>query len=290
MPYTVEEGFRVFLGSLTPSIGESGAAQRHRQSIQDCLKSNFGLNAFFRSGSFGSGTSVRSHSDVDYIASIPRENIPQNSISFLTKVRAALDRRFPYTGVRVKTPAVVVPFGTDASETTEVIPADFIRRTQQGHRIYEIADGSGSWMRTSPESHNAYVAAVNSRLSNKVKPLIRFLKAWKYFNNVPVSSFYLELRCARYASAESSIIYSIDIKNVFKLLWDRQLSAIQDPVGISGYVYACSTEAQKINSLAKLETALNRAYKARAAEQEDKPREAFYWWDRVFNGYFPRYG
>lgn len=73
-------------------------------------------------------------------------------------------------------------------------------------------------MDASPDAHNDYVRSIDNDLWSKVKPLIRFIKAWKYFQNVPISSFYLELRVAKYASDESSILYSIDVKRVFALL------------------------------------------------------------------------
>jgi hypothetical protein len=53
--------------------------------------------------------------------------LTKNSYIILKKVRDILDRRFPNTKVRVRTPTIIIPFGTDASETTEVVPADCAR-------------------------------------------------------------------------------------------------------------------------------------------------------------------
>ena len=157
--------------------------------------------------------------------SIPSENLNQNSSSSLAKLRNALAIRFPNTGVRTSCPAVVVPFGTDAKETTEVTPA-YYRRATKNFSIYGIPDCAGKWMNASPDAHNEYVRSVDNKLSSKVKPLIRFIKAWKYLQNVPISSFYLELRVAKYASDETSIVYSIDIKQVFSLLDNIDLEAV----------------------------------------------------------------
>ena len=107
MVKTVEEEFRVFHGRLTPTGGEAEAAKRHRASIEACLKENFEITRFFRTGSLGNGTSIRWYSDVDYFASIPRENLKQKSSATLREVRDALDARFPNTGVAVRTPAVL---------------------------------------------------------------------------------------------------------------------------------------------------------------------------------------
>jgi hypothetical protein len=289
MAKTVEEGFQIFHGRLTPTGGESEAAKDHRSSIEACLKRNFAVTRFFRIGSFGNGTSIRGYSDVDYFASVPRENLKQNSSATLQEVRDAIDARFPNTCVAVRTPSVLVPFGTDASESTEVVPADFIGEDENGYLIYEIADGSNGWMKSSPDAHNAYVTNINGELGKKVKPLVRFLKAWNYYRNVQISSFYLELRVAKYASGEKSIEYSFDVRSVLKMLWDNELAAIQDPLGISGYIYPCSTDAKKSDALSKLETGLVRAQKARDAEEAEKIRDAFYWWNLVFAEKFPAY-
>ena len=288
MPRSGDEGFRDFLQKLTPSNYESGAAKRHRTSIEQCIRSNFGLRRFWRTGSFGNGTSISGYSDVDYMASIPTESLSQNSSTSLTKLRNALATRFLNTGIRTSCPAVFVPFGTDAKEITEVTPADYLRTTN-GFKIYDIPDCAGGWMNASPDAHNAYVRSIDNNLSSKVKPLIRFIKAWKYFQNVPISSFYLELRVAKYASDEASILYSIDVKRVFALLDDVNLARIRDPVGISGYISPCKSDADLSSAKSRVSTALSRATKACEAENNDNIKEAFDWWDKLFAYKFPSY-
>jgi hypothetical protein len=289
MPRTIDEGFRDFLVRLTPSSYESAAASSHRASIEARLKNDFGLRRFFRTGSFGNGTSISGYSDVDYFASLPRDQLTQTSNSTLAKVRNALDARFPSTGVRVNCPAVEVPFGTTISETTEVVPADFIRKTDPGYYIYDIPDCANGWMRSSPDAHNAYVLHHHQRLADKVKPLIRFIKAWKFYRQVPISSFYLELRVTKYSESESYISYSIDVKRVLRWLYDIDLAAIQDPMGVSGYIYACDSDAKLADAKSKLQRAVGRAEKALEAETTGKISEAFDWWNLVYSDNFPKY-
>ena len=247
---------------------------------------------FFRSGSFGNGTSIRSYSDVDYFAAIPNDNLSSDSSKALREVRDALSQRFSSTNVGVRCPAVTVPFGTDASEKTEIVPAvpaEVLKKNGNEYIIFKIPDCGGNWMKSGPEAHNQYVASINDKLNKKVKPLIRFLKAWKYSQNVPISSFYLEMRVASYASTQSQIVYSIDLKTFLNQLWIYQLAAMQDPVGISGYIKPCNTEAQKKESLSKLATASVRADKAREAEEKGDIAAAYNWWNLLFNGEFPAY-
>lgn len=286
---TVHQGFVDFGKKLTPTAGESAAAKNHRASIETCLKSNFGMTRFFRTGSFGNGTSISGYSDVDYFAEIPTGNLNANSTTALRQVRDALDKRFPNTGVRVSCPAVLVPFGTDAKESTEVTPAYYVEDTEDEHKVYEIPDCSDGWMKSSPDAHNAYVREVNEDLGGKVKPLIRFIKAWKYYRCVPISSFYLELRVTKFVEGESSITYDEDVKQVFAHLDTIDLANMQDPMGISGYISPCSTDANLEKAKSRLSTAVTRARKAYEARLKGNIEEAFSWWDLLYGGNFPSY-
>lgn len=284
---TVDEGFRTLLRRLTPTTGDTARAKKHRQSIETCLKNEFSITRFFRIGSFGNGTSIHGYSDVDYLAEFPKRHVPRDSDDLLSKVCRALDARFPRTGVEVDAPAVVVPFGDDKSEWTEVVPADRAGNTKLGYPLYRIPDGGGGWRKSSPESHNAYVAGVDSKKSGKVKPLIRFIKAWSFFHGVGLSSFYLELFTAKYAAEESTILYSMDVLGVFEKLYECGLASIPDPRGISGEVEACGLLRKFFGATDAVEQAVEWARKARKAEREERFADAFKWWDKVYAGKFP---
>ena len=144
-------------------------------------------------------------------------------------------------------------------------------------------------MKASPEAHTAYVKRVDKKHNGKVKPLIRFIKAWKFFRNVPISSFYLELRVAKYADGESSIDYAIDVRCILDNLNSIGLAKMQDPLGISGYIAACKTTALLTDAKSKLATAATRAGKARDADNNGKASDAFDWWRQVFGEKFPTY-
>ncbi|MEQ9866164.1 SMODS domain-containing nucleotidyltransferase [Pectobacterium aroidearum] len=288
MPRTIEEGFSDFHDKLKTTAAETAAAKSHRASIESCLKDKFNLTQFFRIGSFGNGTNISGYSDVDYLASIPTENLKKRSSVSLSNVKEALATRFPNTGVRVSCPAVVCPFGKDGSETTEIVVADYIKE-ENNFSVYEIADGNDEWMRISPEAHNDYVRKIDNKHDGKVKKLIRFIKAWKYFRDVPIKSFYLEMRVAKYAESEQSIVFDIDVNCILNLLLNSELSAMQDPMGIAGYIYPCQTDSQKNDVISKLKTAVSRSEKARNLTREDKIQEAFECWRLLYNDKFPSY-
>ena len=164
MEKTVDEGFREFHGTLTPTREQSQSAKRHRVSIELCLKNGFEMTRFVRTGSFGNGTSIRGYSDVDYLACIPPKNLDDDSFTTLQEVREVLLGRFQDAEVTIRPPVVRVRFGADTFDYTEIIPADFIQRDTGGNLIYEIADGASGWLRSSPDAHKNYVDEVDRKL------------------------------------------------------------------------------------------------------------------------------
>lgn len=288
LPKTMDEGFRSFISKLTPTAIEGASAKSHRASIEACLKSNFQMSRFFRTGSFGNGTSISGYSDVDYFAEIPTPRLHNQSNITLNRVKNVLAIRFPNTGVRVATPTVLVPFGFLKSESTEVAPCSHVI-TSQGFKVYEIANGSNGWMRSCPDAHNQYVRLIDQKHGGKVKRLIRLIKAWKYYRSVPISSFYLELHVAKFCDTETSIIYRYDIKTILLKLHSSGLARLRDPVGFSGYVSPCQTQVQHDVAMSKLATAVVRSEKALESVESGNIRDAFGWYNRLYDGNFVSY-
>lgn len=289
MPRSVEEGFIKFLTKLQPLKNEHERSVSHRGSVSKCLENNWARTQLFETGSFGNGTGVRGHSDTDYFAICPEDAFYINSATTLRRIKETLQATFTKTPIEVKTPSVRISFGFHASEILEITPACFYKmvETNDGkRRSYYIPDYNGGWMVSCPIAHNTYVDKQNKRLNGKLKPLIRLVKAWKFCNSVPITSFYLELRVTKYAETRSDIVYDRDVRNILKLLNDNQLAHIQDPMGFSGYVIASKTLTKKQAALSKLNTARNRSDKAYGAGNTNVD-EAFYWWRMLYNGEFP---
>lgn len=290
MARTVSEGMDAFLAQMTPAAGLSQAAVGCSLSIQKCLKANLGITEFFGAGSFANGTSIRYYSNVDYYAVVPAENCMADSANMLWRVRDILERGFPRVGVKVRTSAVIVPFGEGSGQALEVIPARRVGATQDGHSVYKIPDGVSGWTRSSPAADRAYLSMLDDRLEGMVRPLVRLIKAWKFCNRVPISSFYLEMMVAEYASGEDTLSYPIDVRDLLMRLEDSGLSPLLDPRGIAGYISACACDELKEETFAEANTAYTRAERAVTAEWAGRIQEAFIWWNKVFGGQFPDYG
>lgn len=207
------------------------------------MESHFGRGPFKRTGSFGNGISVANFSDVDYIAVLPDHNVTQDSERMLKQVRHVLHRRFPRTDVQRSCPAVLIPFGQRKEEDTEVVPARYIGQRNGKLHVFAIPNCSGGWMPKSPETQNAYVTRIHQARGQKVKLLIRFIKAWGYARQVPISSFYIELFVARYAADQHDIVYGADVVGVFNEMERSGLAPVSDPTGVSGKVPACGSKS-----------------------------------------------
>jgi hypothetical protein len=292
MADSIERAFDEYLTTLRSTKVEIGSAAAHRFSIKTKLEQDFNLTAFFRSGSFGNGTNVSGYSDVDYFAVIPAANLKADSAVTLSDIATALRYRFPTTpNIRVNGPAVQIPFGLDGAEHTEIIPVDGTGTTKLGFRQFDMPDGNGGWMFSSPESHNAYVREADTIHGGRVRRLVRLIKAWHWLRGVKVRSFYLELFVTRYAMAETIIIYDIDVRNILRLLSDQRLPSIIDPrfPNDGRIIQPCSTALLHSDALARTERAACWADEAVSARFQGQMSIAFNKWDLIFNYSFPQY-
>jgi hypothetical protein len=289
MARTVTEGFTTFLSRITPSEAERAKATTHRAQIEAKLDSKFGLYRMFESGSFRHGTGVSGRSDLDLFASL-KATKPIYGSSALSSVRDALKDRFPSTYIHVARPAVVLDFGA-GYERVEIIPAYLLDDVGNGKGIkYNIPGVATEWLESTPQAHLNYVNESNAvPIQGKAKGLARLVKAWKYYRNVPVSSFYLEMRAASYTRRQTSVVYWIDLYMLLKELQDIGLAAMNDPTGETGRINAYSSEALKKDAQSKLDTAVARARKAFIAASNNDLKNAFEQWDLLFGGNFPAY-
>jgi hypothetical protein len=287
MTLSVAQGFETFLGRLVPLESQRAAAARHRASVEASLRGALDVYLFRETGSFSHGTGVRGHCDVDLLVSIKGQR-PGSSDTALAWVKNALAASFPYTPVRISRPAVVIAFA-GGEETWEVIPGFVTGRGGQGVSVYDIPGAATGWLDTAPMKHLAYVTEVNSRqnIAGGAKKLARLIKGWKYYNDVPISSFYLEMRAAQYLAGQPSFVPVYDICYLLEHLNRIGLAAMNDPKGAAGRFEACSTPAKKADALSKLSTGAIRARKALDAHRKDEPATAFYYLNLLFGGQFP---
>lgn len=287
MALTVAQGFDSFLQRLTPTEVQRKAASLHRGSVEAALEGSLSVRRYREIGSFGHGTGVRHHYDVDLLVSLANSQ-PGTSDTALAWVSNALKASFPSTAVYVRRPAVVVDFA-QGTERWEITPGFLRPRVEGKPYVYDIPGASSGWLQTAPVEHLTYVNEVNAQagMTGGAKKLARFIKAWKYYNDVPMSSFYLEMRVAKYMATQSLFIAVYDVCYLFEHLQAIQLAAMNDPKGASSRIYACSTTAKGTEAFSKVKTAATRARKALEAHTAEDTVTAFHYLDLLFGGKFP---
>jgi hypothetical protein len=286
MSRTVAEGFDKFLTDLTPTAVHRTAAASHRATVEASLRKALTVSAIRETGSFSHGTGVRHHADVDVIVSIGHPK-PASSDTALEWVRAALKSSFPTTSVYVRRPAVVVDFAS-GTERWEVIPG-FYKSRSDSKTVSDIPAAASGWMDTAPLEHLDYVNEANKveGATGGAKKLARLIKAWKYYNNVPVSSFYLEMRAAEYMKTQKSFVAIYDVPALISSLYSKDLASMNDPKGVTGRFHATSSDTKLADAKSKLATANTRSQKALDAYTAENIDNAFYYLDLLFGGEFP---
>ena len=174
--------------------------------------------------------------------------------------------------LRISSPTVKVTFYQPPN--FEVVPA-YYHRNQGDVSVFRIPGPGDEWIESIPAAHNTYVSDINDRLSKNLKPLVRLVKAWKCDQQVPVSSFYLELKTARCMSDETTIVYDIDLRSVFLSLVLGQMRDMNDPLSIVSRIPATSSEANRRIALNAAEVAISHLEEAKVAQ--DAGDKSAYW-------------
>ena len=140
-----------------------------------------------------------------------------------------------------------------------------------------MPDGDGGWMFERTRIPQRIRRQHDKKLGGKVKNLIRFVKEWKFNRDVPIKSFYLEIRIAEYARREAAIVYDIDLKNIFHILLSESPATIQTqdfptmPSSLGRATQRCSGRMHYANSK-MLMTGLARQWKTDRSERKKRHR------------------
>lgn len=291
---TVAARFQTLLGRLQPTEREVETYNGHIKTVTTRLRTTFGDMQTKVIGSYARDTAIHGRSDVDLMAVLPVSEVRWGnrvitSKQALDKVRAALQDRYTATGIRRDGQAVVVGFG-QGTYSVDVVPAVFDSFSVQRRPIYGIPDGSGGWMLTSPESHAKYLDDANQRSGHKLQYTAQLLKFWRtcWADEIPLQSFHVELLLASTDICVGVKSYASCLFEAFDALGRRGCRALQDPVGISGLIPVAGTSAKLERTLAAVIVGRENAQKAINAERLGSLAQAYTFWDRAFNGCFPK--
>lgn len=249
---------------MTPDEAARTAAAKHRKEIEDWLTSDLGIIRMRETGSWHHGTALARFSDVDYFVSM-RDSRPSVSSTALEALRSSLSRGVQDAFVSIDRPAVRLRYFDDGPDV-EITPAYY-----QDTDDYDIPDPDGTgWIRSNPAVHLEYVDRAQKETDGRAKGLIRLVKTWKSWNNVPLSSFYLEMRTAQYALGNKPIIYDWDLRDIFKSLANNGLREMNDPTNYGRRIITgTSNLAESITAKYAVEEAARLSRLAREAAEAD---------------------
>jgi hypothetical protein len=215
------------------------------------------------------------------------------SSTTLNKVKKALAARFWSTPMRNSGSAVVLSFAA-GRKTVDIVPA-FYAGPYKGsfsqfanYPLFNIPDGAGGWLITSPQIHGAALAAEDARSGFKLKRTAQLAKYWASTRvNLRLHSFHVELLIASLEIAIGPRSYGQVLHELFKGICSRSGRGIQDPLRISGIVPASTGDAAAERLATAARTAAAHSARALEAELKENLPEAVRQWRIVFGGTFP---
>jgi len=284
---SIPGGFEEFSKSLISKYAEGEKAATNLDIIERCLSEKIDLTYLAPYGSTGHGTNVNNYSAVDCFAVIPKTRLFENSGKSSITVCDILKDKFPDCAITQGRPVIVVPFGEAASERHHIVPA-FHQSSTEGHDVFAVPAPNDRWVGISPAEHSVWINKLDHTLNQNLKPFIRIVKAWSYFNDTPIWSFYLELCVADFLKKDAGIVYSQDLSNFFRYMLRRNLAPFEATEGCTEPVYGTSI-AGKEKAIASLRQAADLSERALTCETRGQIPDAFYLWRKAFNWQFVAY-
>jgi len=253
------------------------------------LKTRMEIHRTFRAGSSSVDTGIAGHSDVDMMVWLQANMASPDSEAVLHRVSAALSSAFG-ARMRVSSPAVIVGFDDELS--VDVVPVidstEVLTGRLRGEAQLFLPGSSRDWIATNPEAHIKSIQNTDRKQYGRLRGLIRLLKAWKYFNQVPIVSYYLESFALHIARQERfSDFPQVEFFKILNCLWRFFQSgnvSIPDPNIYSNWGRLLPCERGDAQGVAgEIQSAAYLATRAMDAEWAGDLASAVSFWSQVVN-------
>lgn len=198
----VTKRFAAFLENLQLTLAQEVDGVTKVQGVVSCLNAAYyGHNSrtenAFLIGSWAKGTRVRPPRDLDLYFLLPVDVYTRfekyapavnKQSALLQEVKSKLLATNPTSSIKGDGPVVLAAF---TSYSVEVVPAFRYNIAERTFYVCDTKNG-GSYKETKPLHEVDAVDAADKRNAGNVRPLVRMLKAWQAWCNVPIKSFHLE--------------------------------------------------------------------------------------------------
>lgn len=230
--------------------------------------------------------------------SAPLADFPDNygyvhSVKILNRIKSQLTTVATYRSAELKRNMQAIILNLVSYPWSfDVVPGVPITNGTGGIAYYLIPDGTGNWMRTDPRIDAANITRVNKRHNGKFLPTVRLLKYWNRRTHKPrLSSYYFETLATQVFEYAPVIV---DFPQAVKYFFDNCPTYLwrtcPDPKGLGPNLDTGVDLATKQKVATAMEEGASQAASALRYEGQSNPKDAIYWWRRVFGPDFPEYG
>lgn len=287
----VSTRFNQLLANIMLTQAQIDDGQTKHSGVRSCLNwhyynSSSSYNNSMLVGSWGKSTQIRPPRDIDILFTLPYsvyqryEQVTGNKQSqLLQEVKRILSATYPNTDMRADGQVVLVPF---SSYNVEVAPAF---KLQNGRYWICNTNSGGSYEETDPIEEITRVKNSDYATNGNTRNLIRMMKCWQGYCNVPLKSFSIELLAIKFLESyqyrdKTTVYYDWMVRDFFQFIIGKA----------NGYVSAPGTI--KIIWLgddwkSRAESSLERAKKAVEYESQNIPYNAGAEWQKIFGTYIP---
>jgi hypothetical protein len=289
---TVGTRFEQFIATLMLTDDQRSDGQTKHTGVKECLNEWYYGSKYagygFLVGSWGKSTEIRPPRDIDIMFVLPKEvydrfetRTGNKQSQLLQEIKYVLSQTYSTTGMSGDGQVVVVPF---SSYGVEVVPAFLLQSGQ-----YWICDtnNGGKYKVADPDAEIKKVKESNDATSGNTRDLIRMMKRWQQFCNVPLKSFLIELLAIEFLTTwehrgKSTVYYDWMVRAFFNFLKNKSSWSSVTVPGTYETIYLGDADWQS-----KTESAYNRAVKACDFEKDNMPYSAGEEWQKIFGADIP---
>ena len=232
------------------------AIDRHKRTIEDKLKNEFGVEDLRFGGSHSTHTDVKGLSDIDMLADLGDFESGKSSDQVIEDFANAIRERLPDTKVSSGVMAVTVEFADGV--TVQILPAF---RYREGYQIPD-PDGKG-WISTYPKRFAQELTSVNQKQSQQVVPAIKLIKSICDANNIALSSYHVSnLALKAFKGYTGPKTCQKMLQHFFNQAKTLCLQRTPDPSGQTEYVDGDLSKTDRIRiakAFAQMEAKVNEA-------------------------------
>jgi Second Messenger Oligonucleotide or Dinucleotide Synthetase domain len=237
-------------------------------------------------GSWGKSTEIRPPRDIDLLFILPDvvyyryQRVSWNRQSrLLQDVKSVLEKTYSRTQLRGDGQVVVVPFDSYAIELVLAFPL------KDGRFLICNTHSGGSYKIIDPVTEIQSIEQSDVATSGNTRDLIRLIKRWQEYCNVPLKSFWIELLCKEFLgtwphSGKGYIWYDWMVRDFFAHLINRPFALLFAPGTGELVFFGEAWRSKAMTAYRRAARACNYDYRGlsgRAAEE----------WQGVFGPDFP---